>query len=224
MGEVIRKDAAVDDIIADVRKTLTNAVTKEGKLRTSAEELLAGFGKFLDIVEAKRKDAAAVANPLLAAISTQDDNADRLLLDSYDVVYNVVGRAANDPALAILYPGGTSVYTEGPNAEQPDRMDLLVELLEAGIHPRLDANTAKREAGRVRTEADKYRALVESSRKPIARVGLLDKVWIAIARIGQITLARLKKRYLAEGFTEVQIHTVIPDRPRPTKPQPPPSS
>jgi hypothetical protein len=27
-------------------------------------------------------------------------------------------------------------------------------------------------------------------------------------------LARLKRRYLAEGFTEAEIHKVIPDRPR----------
>jgi hypothetical protein len=27
-------------------------------------------------------------------------------------------------------------------------------------------------------------------------------------------LARLKRRYLAEGFTEADIHKVIPDRPR----------
>lgn len=221
MGEVIRKDAAADDIIADVRAAAIDAATKEDKLKALAEELLSPLVKLIDAVDVRRKDAAKVAAPIVAAISTEDNTADKLLLDVHDVIYNALKRPANDPALAILYPGGTTVYTEGPNEEQPDRMDLLAELLEAAIHPRLDASTATASATRVRSEAETYRALVDSSRKPLARVKLLDKVWIAIARIGQISLTRLKKRYLAEGFTEVQVHTVIPDRPRPSGPPAP---
>jgi hypothetical protein len=40
-----------------------------------------------------------------------------------------------------------------------------------------------------------------------------------LARAIQMELSRLKRRYLAEGFTEAEIHQVIPDRPRakPTK-------
>jgi hypothetical protein len=38
-------------------------------------------------------------------------------------------------------------------------------------------------------------------------------------------LSRLKRRYLAEGFTEADIHQVVPDRPRskPAKPAAPPA-
>ncbi len=214
MGEVIHKNAAVRDIVADVEHTLTNAGTKDGKLKSLAVEMLTALVTFIRIVIAKLGEARILAGPHRAAIGTKDDGSDKLLLASYDTIYNATGRPGNDPALAILYPGGPSAYTDGPDSEQPDRMDLLAELLEAGIHPRLDPAIAKAEAGKVRADAEKYRAVFEAGRKPLVKVDLLEKVLTALARIGQMTLARLKKRYAAEGFTEVQIHTVIPDRPR----------
>ncbi len=214
MGEVIHKNAAVLDIIADVESTLTNAGTKDGKLKSLAEEMLAGLVMFILVVIAKLGEARKAANPLRSAIGTKDEGSDKLLLAVFDNIYNATGRPGNDPALAILFPGGTGPYTDGPDSEQPDRMDLLAELLEAGIHPRLDAAIAKAEATKVRADAEKYRAVIEAGRKPLVKVDLLEKVLTALARIGQMTLSRLKKRYAAEGFTEVQIHTVIPDRPR----------
>ncbi len=46
-----------------------------------------------------------------------------------------------------------------------------------------------------------------------ARVAYTENVRQALARLGQIELARLKRRWLSDGWTQAQVHEIIPDRP-----------
>lgn len=46
---------------------------------------------------------------------------------------------------------------------------------------------------------------------------MLSHVRTALAKVVQAELANLKRLYKAEGFTEAEIHGVIPDRPSKTK-------
>jgi hypothetical protein len=132
-----------------------------------------------------------------------------------DDIYNDVGRpgGGSDPAYALLFPGGVAAYTEGRDEEQPDRMDLLAELLEAGVHPKLPAKNASEKAKAVRKEAGAYRKVIEQARGPRTRLELLEKVKVSVARSGHTALASLKRAYKSKSFTEAQIHEVIPDRP-----------
>lgn len=212
MGEVIRKGAAVDDIIADVRTTLGRASAKGDPWKAHAEERLKPTVVLLETVEQKRRDAMEALEPLLAAIEVQDEKADLLLEKVSDDIWNALGRPAFDPHLSILFPGGIAYYAEGRNEDQPDRMELLVELLEAGIHPKLSQDLADAVAERVSAEARAYRAKVEAARTPKARVDLLSQVKAALARSGQVALANLKRAYLALGMSDAEIHEVIPDR------------
>jgi hypothetical protein len=43
---------------------------------------------------------------------------------------------------------------------------------------------------------------------------MFERALTAVAHSGQIALAHLKRLYRTEGFSEAEIHTVIPDRPR----------
>jgi len=45
-------------------------------------------------------------------------------------------------------------------------------------------------------------------------VQMFDRALTAVAHSGQIALSHLKRLYRTEGFSEAEIHTVIPDRPR----------
>jgi hypothetical protein len=155
-----------------------------------------------------------VLHPLVAALDAEDESADRLLGKVSDDVWNAVCRPANDPALNILFPGGIAYYADGSNEEQPERMELLAELLEAGIHPKLDPQLANQSAKKVREAAKSYRAKVEAVRAPRTRVALLQRVETALGRTAQVAFANLKRAWLATGITEVEIHKVIPDRGR----------
>jgi hypothetical protein len=60
---------------------------------------------------------------------------------------------------------------------------------------------------------------------------MFDRATTALAQSSQMALSQLKRLYRAEGFSEAEIHTVIPDRPRkkpssatPPSPAPTPSA
>jgi hypothetical protein len=220
MGEVIRKGAAVDAVIADIRTTLNRAAARGGEWKALAEERLGPTEGLLTSVEEKLEAATEVLLPLALAIDAEDEDADRLLGGVSDDLWNALGRPGFDPHLSILFPGGIAYYAEGRNEEQPDRMDLLVELLGAGLHPKLDKALTGAAAKKVAAAAKSYRAKVDAARGPRARVELLTQVKAALARSGQVALSNLKRAYLSHGMTETEIHKVIPDRGKPKKEKP----
>ena len=92
--------------------------------------------------------------------------------------------------------------------------ELLAELLEMNVIPRITLDQANAFAKRVRDEEAAYRKVLNQTAIPRARLQLLDRARVALAHSSQIALAHLKRSYRAEGFGEAEIHTVIPDRPR----------
>ncbi len=216
MGEVIRKGAAADDVLADVRATLHNARARGDKWESAAEEKLGAVEKLIALVTSRLSEAEAALAPLEATLDAEDEGADHLLGGVSDDIWNRVGRPATDPVLSIMFPGGIAYYTDGRDEEQPDRMELLAELLDAGLHSKLDEKAGRAHAKTVREAAQGYRKKVDALRKPAARVKLLGAMKVAIARYAQTELANLKRRYKSDGFSEADIHAVIPAHSRAT--------
>jgi hypothetical protein len=215
MGEVIRRNASASDIIDDLRESYLKAVAKQGKWQELADEQLAPTLKLADTVAQQLGDARTVALPLTAALDAANEKADKFVGKTFDDVWNAVGRPRSDPALDILFPGGSSFYTDGDVAEQPDRMDLLVELLKAGVHPKLPGNVAQAFASTVEGETDALRVAVKAAIGPRTKVTLLERVSLSVARSAALQLAAFKRMLKAAGFSEAEIHTVIPDRGKP---------
>jgi hypothetical protein len=213
MGELIKRTAAAEDIIADVRATAMNATAKGGTWKALAEQRLEGVLAIVDRVETRLADATTALGPILATLDAKNDEADRLLGRVSDQIWNEVGRPATDPALSVLFPGGIAYYADGKVEDQPDRMDLLAELLESSIHPRLSPAQVKAHAKDIRAGARQLRAAVEAARVPGGRVDLLERVRRAVATVAQSELAALKREYKNKHFSEADIHAVIPDRP-----------
>jgi hypothetical protein len=223
MGEVIRKDAAALDILLDGKATLRNARERGGELQRLAEEKLPNTLALADNVAERLRAAKEAAAPLVAALEVQNERADALLGRVSDDIWNIVGRPASDPALDILFPGGVTYYADGDVTEQPERMDILVELLGSGVHPHLPADRAAAMAAEVADAAGTLRAKVDAARPAQLRITLLSRVHGALARTAQLQLAALKRMYKASGVSEADIHKVIPDRPRNSTPKPPSS-
>ena len=223
MGEVIRKDAAVEDILDDARTTLMQANARGDEWASTATARLSPVLDLADTVVTRLTEAKRESAPAEAALSVANDVSDRLIQRISDDVWNLVGRPASDAALDLIFPGGASSYTEGDTTEQPDRMALLADLLTAGIHPRLDRDKAQALALEVRTDAAALRTKAEAVRPLRVRIALATKMQQAIARAAQASLSALKRSWKADGKSEVEIHSVIPDRPRTTtKPSPAP--
>lgn len=217
MGETIRKDAAVDDIIADGNTTLTKARARGGDWQTSADARLGPVLALGATVDARIASAKAAAAPAVAALDAGNHTADDLLGRISDDVWNAIGRPASDVAYDIIFPGGFAYYAEGDINEQADRMDMLAELLTSGIHPRLPADRATALAAEVTAASVALRALVDAARPLRARVELASRMKTAVARSTQLAIAGLKRAWKADGKSEADIHSIIPDRPKPKK-------
>jgi hypothetical protein len=215
MGDVIRRNAATEDIFADVATTLVRARARGDKWQDLAEGYLAAITNLIQTTKARRDAASKELAGKQAVARAAAQRTGRVLGSLSDTIWNAVGRPGSDPALSVIFPGGISYYVDGNEDDQPQRLDLLVSLLESNVHPKLDPAVAQAAANSLRQEVAGLRAALEPARAARAEARLAVRVAASLARTAQIGLVNLKRRYKAEGFSEAEIHTVIPDRPRP---------
>lgn len=213
MGNVIRKDAAAEAIVSDLRVALTNGNAQGGKMKEICDAELGPMLTLADSVESELNQARAVFLPLNAALVAANDKADDDLQRVYDETYNDVGRPRYDPGLSLIFPGGASYYADGDVDEQPLRMELLARLFEKGLHPKLSQAQGQAKAAAVRAAAAPLKAAVEAAGLAAGQVKLLEKVWQAVAKSCHAALLNAKRMMKNAGFGETEIHAVIPDRP-----------
>lgn len=213
MGEVIRKTAAVEDILADINTTLERAFAKKDPWKTSAEARIGFVVALANGISERVKAAQALVGPAVAELGVANEESDKLIGRTSDDIWNDLGRPGVDLLFDLLFPGGISEYTDAPIDDQPFAMLLLAELLESGIHPKLDATKATAYATNVRQSATRLEEKVDAARPLRARLRVLLRMQTVVARAGAVTLSRLKKQWLADGHSEAEIHTIIPDRP-----------
>ena len=213
MGSIIRRDGAAEDIIADGQTTQMNANARGGVWQELATARLATAIGLAQSIESQLSDAKNTLAPLEADVDALNIRADKTLGKVYDIIWNEIGRPGYDAALAVIFPDGIAYYAQGDTDGQPDRMDILVQLLQSGLHPKLSKATGNACAAEVQSEADALRNAVDAVRKPSAKVKVLGRVRTALAKVVHSELSNLKRMYKVQGFSEAEIHTVIPDRP-----------
>lgn len=216
MGEVIARKAARERIMDDVETTRTRAAARagEGNPWGVAEARLAPVLALWTASVGRAEAAKAAAAGPLAALAAADDVADQGVKAHADAIWNELGRPANDPVFELLFPGGASAYADAPIDEQPAMMRLLAELLEARLHPKLDAAAVAPRTTAIRAAADALDAALSAAREPRAKARLYDRMLTTIARVAHYELAKLKRFWKSEGLSEADIHAVIPDRAR----------
>jgi hypothetical protein len=212
MGEPIRKTAAREDILRDFKKTHDNAVAREGTAAILADQRLVPISKILESFRLQQDEAHAIAAPLLAALTAAHLRASRAVGKVSDDIWNDVGRPASDAAFDLLFPGGNAFYMGCDATEQPDRLDLLVELLKANVHPKLSPAMAQASIMAITAESAALRVAADGARQARARLQLLDRVLTAVARSAAIEIGNFKRLLKANGFSEADAHTIIPDR------------
>jgi hypothetical protein len=220
MGHVIRSDAASADIFADVGDSYTKAIARKGTWQQLADVHLAPTVKLVADVTVKLADAQKTASPLVLVLEVTREQASKAVGKAYDDCWNAVGRPAVDPTLDVIFPGGFSFYVDGSVGEQPERMDLLVGLLGMSLHPNLPANVAGDSATAVGAAATGLRQALTDAQSPKNEVLLLERVTQALARSAALKLAGFKRALKAAGFSEAEIHTVIPNHPKPKPAKP----
>lgn len=218
MGDVIHKNASITTIVEDARTANTRAQARGGDFKQQADLHLKLALSVYDLINKKWSAAFEAVAPLQAVLDAIDDGADGMIGNISDQAWNTVGRPGSDPILSLLFPGGIAYYTNGPDAEQPARMELLADMLEANIHPRIDAKLTADWGSQLRSVAKDYRAAYEALAMPHAQAEMYGRMRASVARAVQIALVSFKRGLKALGHSEAEIHAIIPDRPRVKKP------
>jgi len=218
LGEIIRAGAAREDIISDARTALENASVRDDAWKLPAEERLGMVLTLVDSLEAERKALAIKVGPLTAAVDKENGAADLVLVREVESLFDKGGRRRNDPLLAVLAPGGAAAYTDGPTDEQPLRMALFAGLLKKVGHKRIAKAETDAAGARVQAAIAPLAAAIDVAKVPVAELALVDTTITRLAKILRIELVGLKQGWKSDGFSEAEIHEVIPDRPSTKKP------
>jgi len=217
MGEVIRRNAAVDDILADARETVAAATARGGPVAAAAGVCLGEVLGLMGVVEGQLAESRRAIVPLDAAVASNDAAADATVGQVADETWNALGRPAADPHYALLFPFGIRGYVDAGVDEEPYLLDLLAELIVLPGNPKLTSERKAAWQARIRETAAPLRAAVDARRPVAVRIRLLDRVRTALSRIAQMQLMALKRDYKNAGLSEVQIHEIIPDAGRARK-------
>jgi hypothetical protein len=223
MGEVIRKSAPAADIIADVATARRNAASRGGRVAELAEARLAEALGSYETVAARRAALTDEAERLAADARVRDQQADGVVGRVADEIWNALGRPAADTGFALLFPGGIEAYVSAPGDEEPYMLELLAELLDHPVSPKLTAEQRTGWKQQLLDVAAVLRPSVEAANRAARRLRLLDRVGASLARIAQMRLVSYKRDLKGEGLTEVEIHQIIPDAARPHRADPAPA-
>lgn len=244
MGEIIGKYADRNLIAADVKATRTNAHAKsqpvggaqggpalaaDPRWVSFADERLGRREAIWDTQSARLVAAKTHTQKARALLGAIDLQTDLFVVELREALWRDAGRPGPnaDPDLELLFPEGSEGYTAGAEGGG-DRLTYLADLLRTVGHPKIDAARTLAAADELdhlaRLHTDAEIALARAA----GRENLLDKSLTVIARSARLALVQLKKAYLLAGFSEADVHAVIPDRPsapakkRETEPVAPP--
>jgi hypothetical protein len=213
MGDVAIRDGTEAAILAEARAALQAFAAKGGAWKRAAEEKLAPILSLLAGILAELAKARGAEAPVTAAVIAASERGEACIERVYGALKDALGRPAFDAAMAILFPGGTGFYTAGSADDQPDRMELLAQLLEAGVHPKVPIEAARALAKETRGAARALREAVDAARIPRARVRLLEEAVLVTAASAQAELVALGQLLESGGLNESTEAKDPPDAP-----------
>lgn len=213
MGTMISRNRAVSLIHADLETAVNKSAAVGGKVADIAAEELVEVHATLVQTEEELAAARAVEAPLVSALQVAHSKAIHEIRLIYDLTWNHVGRPACDHKLSLLFPSGSAHYVDGDPEKLPLRMELLARLFEKRLHPKLSKAQGESFAGALRAAAKMYSDALDAARLPVTNVVLLERTRTAMGRAAHAALAAFKRRLKAAGYTEAQIHEIIPSHP-----------
>jgi hypothetical protein len=211
-GMLARESVCPADIIDTIRASLANARGRGERWKAHVEEHLGGIEGLLDKLEAGRAAVKERIGQFQAEMAEQSRQADVFIEEMADDIWDRLGRPTNDPLYQVLFfPVEGQLLKEAPSEEQPDRMDLLADMIEAGVYAPLDTEGAKEFASEIRKRSSAYYIVADNLRRLWRKLKILDALEELIARTGHVQHSNLRRRLREAGFGEAEIREVVPD-------------
>lgn len=191
MVDVAIRDGTEAAILAEARAALAAFAAKGEAWKRAADERLAPILSLLAGVLSELAKAKGAEAPAKAAVLAASERGEACIERVFGALRDALGRPSFDAAMAILFPGGTGFYKAASADERADRMALLAQLLEAGVHPKVPIEAARALAKEARAAARALREAVDAARIPRARVRLLEEAVLVAAGSAQAELVAL---------------------------------
>lgn len=220
MGTVVHNNGPVDTICGHVRTSLTNSVARGGKFAEIAAVQIQPLHASIVSVDQSLVEATEAAATTGAVVTVAHDKAAATVRRVHDDTWNDIGRPRSDAPFELIFPSGSASYTDGDVETMPDRMELLARIFDKNLHPKLTPEQNKASAEKLRAAAAELTAALTQARLPAVNVALLGRTKIVMARSAQRALMGFKRSLKNAGYTEAEIHEVIPEFPKyaPKKP------
>lgn len=209
MGQIIRWDAAAEDILSDAKLTAAQARARGGEWQVTADARLGAILSLADAVRERLEEAVGFTAPANRMLQMEVKNAEALVGRIADGCWVLAGRPVHDPALDVLF--GRTVLASARIEDHADRLELLEDLLAKGAHPRIPKDRAEAYSLEVGRASKVLRELIDAIRPLRARVALAEEMQRAVALSAHAALTCLKRGWKADGKREAEIHELIPD-------------
>jgi len=211
MGEVIRITAGGEKIGECGRKTLRVGLALGGDVAAAVQVRLAAPIAALDAASAAQTVAADAAAGASAAIMAQHAKCDDLIFMIHDTMWNLVGRTRNGPEMDQAFPGGVTIYTDCTPHQQAMLIQVLKSRIIAVPCARWSEEARKDWVAQLEARRTEYEATLTAYRPLEATSMVAEAAHKTAVRSVHIGLRALKRDLKTAGYTESQIHEIIPD-------------
>jgi hypothetical protein len=214
MGSIILRMAAVEAIEEVIAKTLQQARQRDDEVRGRVEAKLTPHEPAIEAARAEQGVMEARAGDARARATYLADRAAQTVGEVADEIWNALDRPGADVTYAMLLPGGVAFITGESPARQAVLMRVLAEKLRKTQDARLEQTRLDAWAERVEVGAGPLWDAALAALAAEGRAYHARQARAHVARTAWRELPRLKRELLNEGWSEADIHRVIPDVPR----------
>jgi hypothetical protein len=211
MGEVIGATAEISRVDEHVRSSYEVAFARGGEIAKAAAARLEPGVQAIDTARELREASKKAESVAWAAVLAVDTDADILIGNTRDEMWNSLGRPRQSPHMDEVFPEGIKTYTAGDPLGQPLLMQVLHARILAASAPQWPEAKRNAWAAAIEAKREAYDAAVKAYRPVEAAAVVAEAGYRAAVRNGHARLKNFKRDLKSLGLTEAQIHEIIPD-------------
>lgn len=212
MGVVITKNAAIADILADLRTAVDKAASRGGVWSEEAQKVLANPAVRAFGADEALEQADEALRLERIALELAVRAADLGVANAHDALWNRLDRPKDHPELEVIIPSPLREFTSQPPGDKPQWLDAMAQMLEEGLLSEVPLQDCVDVATELRARSAALVTVLERWEKARKQRTLKNALRKGYVRAARIQLVHLKRIYKARGKSEADIHRVIPDR------------
>ena len=211
MGNVLSRKRALGAIVETIETTLTRARERDDFVKARVDERLGPYEPLLTEAAAVAAAAVRAHDEALAAVLYTVEKAQLVFGEVQDEVRNALGRPRSDATMALLFPEGMAAVRRVAPRHAALTMGLVAEQMRKIRNPKLDEARLAEWSARLEAAKGTVVAAAAAEESAGASASHARASYARLVHTAWLTLPALKRVLKADGLTEAQVHSVIPD-------------